>query len=145
MMRHILSFLFVFVSLAAFAQKADMIVGHYISPKKDGILQIYKAGAKYNGRLLWTRTIGKTDENNPDPAKRKALLKGSDIMKDFVFDGEDTWENGTIYDPNNGKTYSCEITRMANGDLNVRGYIGISLLGRTEVFVKTGSDVRSLK
>ena len=138
-------FILVFAAVGLFAQNADVIIGNYISPKKDGILQIYKSGTKYNGKLLWTKTEGKLDENNPDPAKRKTPLRGMDIMKGFVFDGDDTWEDGTIYDPKNGKTYSCEITREKNGDLNVRGYIGISLLGRTEVFTKTGDNVKSLK
>jgi uncharacterized protein (DUF2147 family) len=58
------------------------------------------------------------------------------IMNDFIFDGKATWKEGTIYDPKNGKTYDCKITREANGNLNVRGFIGISLLGRTETFVR---------
>ena len=57
-------------------------------------------------------------------------------MSGFTFDGKNTLENGTIYDPKNGKTYDCKISRDANGNLNVRGFIGISLLGRTETFEK---------
>ena len=133
------------ISSFTFAQNADDVVGNYISPKKDGILQIYKVGSKYNGKLIWTKTEGKLDENNPDPKKRNVPLRGLDIMRGFVFDGDDSWEDGTIYDPKNGKTYSCEISRENNGDLNVRGYIGISLLGRTEVFTKTSDNVKALK
>lgn len=144
-MKKVITLILLVSSLVSIAQKADAIIGNYISPKKDGILQIYKTGNKYAGKLIWTKTEGKLDENNPDPAKRKTPLRGLDIMRGFVFDGDDTWEDGTIYDPKNGKTYSCEISKTKSGDLNVRGYIGISLLGRTETFTKTGDDVKSLK
>ena len=46
------------------------------------------------------------------------------------------WHKGTIYDPKNGKTYDCKVTREENGNLNVRGYIGISLIGRTSYWRK---------
>ena len=43
---------------------------------------------------------------------------------------------GTIYDPKNGKTYDCKVTRDEKGNLNVRGFIGISLIGRTTYWLK---------
>ena len=58
------------------------------------------------------------------------------MLKDFVFDGSDMWHKGTIYDPKNGKTYDCKITRDEKGNLNVRGFIGISLIGRTGYWLK---------
>jgi uncharacterized protein (DUF2147 family) len=45
-----------------------------------------------------------------------------------------SYEDGTIYDPENGKTYSCTIEMVNANTLNVRGYIGISLIGRTDVW-----------
>jgi uncharacterized protein (DUF2147 family) len=63
-------------------------------------------------------------------------LIGLVILKDFAFNGKDKWEDGTIYDPNNGKTYSCVIRLKNESALEVRGYIGISLLGRTEVWTR---------
>ncbi|RZL30018.1 MAG: DUF2147 domain-containing protein, partial [Pedobacter sp.] len=44
------------------------------------------------------------------------------------------WIDGTIYDPKTGKTYSCNLTLKDNNTLNVRGYIGISIIGRSETF-----------
>ena len=63
-------------------------------------------------------------------------LAGKEILKNFEFNGKDLWHNGTIYDPKNGKTYSCKISRDEKGNLNVRGFIGVSLLGRTAFWVK---------
>ncbi|NDC41849.1 MAG: DUF2147 domain-containing protein, partial [Chitinophagia bacterium] len=55
------------------------------------------------------------------------------ILKGFKKEGDNIYNEGTIYDPNNGHTYSCTIKREGN-ELNVRGYMGISLLGRTTRF-----------
>ena len=61
------------------------------------------------------------------------VLKNSST-KNFEFD-DGEWTNGTIYDPTNGKTYSCVI-KYRNGKLDLRGYIGISLIGRTQTWFK---------
>lgn len=116
--------------------KAGDIVGNYMVPSKDGAIQIYEKGGKYYGKIILNKDPSKLDVNNPDKAKQNRKTLGLDILNDFVFDGDDTWENGTIYDPKNGKTYSCKITRETNGNLNIRGFIGVSLFGRTETFTK---------
>lgn len=61
---------------------------------------------------------------------------GLTIMKGLKQDG-DEWKGGTILDPNNGKTYKCKI-KAENGSqtLRVRGYVGFSLLGRTQIWKK---------
>lgn len=72
------------------------------------------------------------DENNPDANLKNQPVIGLHILKDFVFDGEDEWNSGTVYDPDNGKTYKCYMQLETPDKLKVRGYIGFSLLGRTE-------------
>jgi uncharacterized protein (DUF2147 family) len=116
--------------------KAGDIVGNYMVPSKDGAIQVYEKAGKYYGKIILNKDPNKLDVNNPDKTKQTRKVLGLDILNDFKFDGDDVWESGTIYDPKNGKTYSCKITREANGDLNIRGFIGISLLGRTETFTK---------
>jgi len=59
------------------------------------------------------------------------------IMRGFEPDG-DTYEDGTIYDPENGKTYDCKMS-FKGSTLAVRGYIGFSLFGRTEIWERAGS------
>jgi uncharacterized protein (DUF2147 family) len=119
--------------------RAGDIVGNYIVPSKDGAIQIYESKGKYYGKIILNKDPAKLDINNPDKEKQKRKVLGLDILNAFTFDGDDTWKDGTIYDPKNGKTYSCKITRNDNGDLNIRGFIGVSLLGRTETFVKVKS------
>jgi uncharacterized protein (DUF2147 family) len=56
------------------------------------------------------------------------------MLKDFVYDGNNEWSGGTIYDALNGSTYSCVIKMTNENTLNIRGYIGVSALGRTDVW-----------
>lgn len=122
--------------LIASQNKANDILGYYMSPSGKSILKIYENNGKYYGKPVWMKEPEMLDSKNPDISKRNQKVFGSNAIRDFVFDGKDTWAKGYIYDPNNGKTYDCKITRDEKGNLNVRGYIGISLIGRTEYFVK---------
>ena len=76
------------------------------------------------------------DELNPDPALRKRPLLGLTIMDGFKSAGEGKWTNGQIYDPNSGKTYKCKLTMVDANTLELRGYIGIALFGRTEQWTR---------
>ena len=116
--------------------KTTDILGTYMNPDADAILKVYESGGKYFGKLVWIKKPESLDANNPDPTKRSQKKLGMVIMNNFVFDGDDTWEKGTIYDPKNGKTYDCKVTRDTKGNLDIRGFIGISLLGRTSHFTK---------
>lgn len=135
-MKQILVILLLTGSISLFSQNANAIIGTYMTDKNEGMVEISKKGVKYFGTLTWTKTPGKLDSNNPDKKQQTDKLAGKEILKDFDFDGKDLWHNGTIYDPKNGKTYSCKITRDEKGNLNVRGFIGVSLLGRTAFWVK---------
>ena len=126
-------------ALGATAQNANAIVGKWLNSSGEGQIQIYKKGDNFFGKLAWMKVPNdangkpKLDVKNPDKNLQSRPKLGLEILKDFTFDGENGYENGTIYDPQSGKTYRCKMT--LNGDeLKVRGYVGISLLGRTEKF-----------
>ncbi len=57
-------------------------------------------------------------------------------MTGFAYAGKQTWKKGTIYDPDNGKTYKCKVRLGDDGVLNVRGYIGVSMIGRTSLWTR---------
>jgi uncharacterized protein (DUF2147 family) len=124
---------------------ADAVVGTWLTATGKGKVQIYKQGKVYNGKIVWLKeslnTEGKPklDKNNPDDSKKTAPLLGLNLLNGFVFD-EDQWEDGTIYDPENGKIYNCKI-KFRDGKLDLRGYIGISLIGRTQTWFKV-ADVK---
>ena len=104
-------------------------------------VEVYLEDGRYHGRLVWLekprynpddRMAGqpKVDRENPDPALRERPLEGLVMMQGFRYAGDGKWDKGTIYDPDNGKTYKCTM-RLDDGVLKVRGFIGFSLLGRT--------------
>jgi uncharacterized protein (DUF2147 family) len=124
----------------AYAQ-ADQIERLWYNQEKTARIQIYKsADGKFYGKIVWLKvpTVDgkpKIDIHNPDEKKRDVPLLGLVILKDFKKDGADGYTDGTVYDPNGGKTYSCKITY--EGDkLNVRGYYGFSWIGRTAIWTK---------
>ncbi|MBS1646700.1 MAG: DUF2147 domain-containing protein [Bacteroidetes bacterium] len=129
----------------AFSQNADVILGTWLTGSGKGKVHIYKEGTKFNGKIVWLKEptypdgTPKVDKNNADKTKRSAPLLGLNMLKDFTFDGG-KWIDGTIYDPENGKTYSCKIS-YREGKLDVRGYIGISLIGRTDTWFRV-TDIK---
>lgn len=137
----LLSFVFVVMRMVCFAQ-ADPLEQHlWYNEEKTAKIQIYKAqDGKLYGKIVWLREPNrdgkpKVDINNADKARRNDPVMGLVILRGFKKDGATGYDGGTIYDPKNGKTYSCKMTR--EGDtLHVRGYIGFSLLGRTTTWTK---------
>lgn len=104
--------------------------------KEKSIVEIFKkSDGKYYGKV--SQLLQKPANNNcvacKDDRKNKPIL-GLEIIRGLVKDG-DEFTNGTITDPKNGKVYKCTITK--DGDkLNVRGYVGFSLIGRTQTWQK---------
>jgi uncharacterized protein (DUF2147 family) len=123
--------------------KTDDIVGIWLTNGDDPAkIQIYKSGDKFYGKIIWLKNpllngSPKVDKNNPDKTKRTNPIIGLALLSGFKFNDDDAWKGGVIYDPQNGKTYSCNISLKDKNTLKVRGYIGISLLGRTEVWARS--------
>lgn len=128
------------------AQTADDIRGYWMPSLGTSIVMIYKGtDGKYYGRVEYLREDramenGKprVDKNNPNEQYRNIPILGYRMLKKFEYNSSDKkWVNGTIYDPNNGSLYDCEITMVYDSKgkpykLEVRGYIGTSLFGRTD-------------
>lgn len=113
----------------------DAVLGVWLSADKDGKIQIYKQNDKYYGKLVWMKEQRK-DAENPDPKLRGNDLQGAVLLKNFKYTGK-SWEDGTIYDPKNGKTYSCIIKTKGPNNLDIRGFVGFSLLGRTTTWLRS--------
>ncbi|WP_121811060.1 DUF2147 domain-containing protein [Mucilaginibacter kameinonensis] len=123
------------VSINAKAQ-TDKIEGLWYNDVKSAKIQITKeSNGKFYGKVVWLKEPlkngkPKVDEMNTDEKLRSRPRLGLPVLADFVKDGDNKYSGGTIYDPNNGKTYSCKMTYKGE-TLDIRGYIGISLFGRT--------------
>jgi len=133
-------------TLKGYAQKhrPDDIIGNWLNEERTAKIQIYKEGNTYSGKIIWLKepidpSTGKPklDKLNPDVKLTNIPLLGLTIMKKIVFDGDDEWNSGTIYDTKNGKTYKCYVKFDSPLILKLRGYIGFSLIGRTSHWFKT--------
>ena len=138
MKKLIISAILVLCTVMAFAQTndADRILGTYLSENKTGKVEVTKQNGKYIGTLVWTSIAGAKDEKNPDASLKKRTLKGVVILKDMTYDNG-IWKNGTIYDPESGNTYKTTIKLKSDGNLTLRGYIGVPALGRNSVWTRT--------
>lgn len=133
----------------------DLIIGNWKPSNGRSVVSIYKGNAssgedpnKYYGKIVWLSEPNddkgqpRTDVNNSDDELKKRPLKGMVIVKDMEFDEVDgkivSWEDGTIYDPNNGSEYSfqAEIDKKNQNVMEGRGYIGVSLFGRTDTWTR---------
>ncbi len=135
-----LTILFCLTTSVLFAQNADVILGVWKNGEGTGMVQIYKKGEKYFGKIVWLKVPNdpdgkpRTDINNPEPKMQSRTLKGLENLRDFVYKGQNKWEDGSVYDPKNGNDYSCEMKLIDENTLEVRGFIGVSLFGRTDVW-----------
>jgi uncharacterized protein (DUF2147 family) len=130
---------FVFSAFITFANNPDALVGVWKTGEGTAMVRIYKNGDKYQGKVVWLKEPidpetgkPKVDKNHPDAASQKRALLGLINVWGFVYKDNNTWEEGNIYDPKNGNTYSCTMKLTSPNSLEVRGYIGVSLIGRTD-------------
>jgi uncharacterized protein (DUF2147 family) len=120
---------------------ADKLVGVWEPSHGKARVKVEKIGTKFYGKIVWLKEPNdpetgkpKVDKNNPEEALRNTPLKGYRLLKDFIYKGNKEWSEGTIYDPENGSTYKCVIRMKDDNTLEIRGYIGVEALGRTDVW-----------
>jgi len=116
------------------------VVGNWQTEPDDGAVGIVQvsvdAAGNMQGRIVGGNHPGLKDVKNPDPAARDIALRGQVILRGMKYAGDGHWSGGTIYRASNGKTYKCNVTLGADGKLDVRGYIGFSLLGSTQEWTR---------
>jgi uncharacterized protein (DUF2147 family) len=131
---------FVYSSIAypIFSQE-NRVLGIWFTENKEAKVEIYKRGNKFFGKIIWAKDPDKLDLKNPDKKLKTRKVVGVEILKDFVLSEKNTWNNGTIYDPKNGKTYSCIMKLRNERELEIRGYISFSWIGRSSIWTKVDS------
>jgi uncharacterized protein (DUF2147 family) len=83
------------------------------------------------------------DLHNPDPAQRNRSLCGLTFMEGFKPAEPGHWEGGKVYDAESGHTYDATMALRPDGKLELHGYIGISLLGRSEIWTRVSQPIPS--
>ena len=122
--------------LASAALYAQDVVGKWKLEDGTAIVEVYKQGDVFNGKIVWLEKPSDSDgtpakdKNNPDTKLRSRQLIGLNMLSGLKKDGSE-YKGGSIYDPGNGKTYNCSM--KVEGDvLKVRGSLDKKgLLGRT--------------
>jgi uncharacterized protein (DUF2147 family) len=121
--------------------KLQNAIGHWQVVNSDGSpgghVDTYLVDGKLFGRVTEVRP-GRTPQDLCDKCSgeyKNQLILGMLLMRNFHPEGDD-WVNGTVVDPENGKEYKGKIWAVGKDTLKMRGYIGISLLGRTENWVR---------
>ena len=145
-MTHFKAFLFslLFLAFAGLAEAQDP-QGVWLTEEGDAKIEIQTCDDTYCGKLVWLKEPleengdPKLDDENPDPKLRDRPLLGLQLLTGFGLEPnkKGLYENGKIYDAESGKTYSCQMSFKNNDELKIRGYLGISLLGRTTVWTRS--------
>jgi|SRR5690625_1525260 len=102
-------------------------------------VRIYETpDGKLEGKVIRILTPGRQDATCKDCSgkNKDQPIKGMVVLWDLKKSDSDTWKGGYILDPNNGKEYKCRITLKDENTLDVRGYIGFSLIGRTQTWYR---------
>ena len=140
MKRLLILLVVILITVTAFANgNPDAILGVWANSSNKGHIEIYKHQGKYYGRIIWLKNPidpsgrPKVDKHNPNNNAKNRQLMGLVTLKDFNFD-EDEWKGGKVYNPDDGKEYNAYMKLKDQKTLMLRGYIGISLFGKTEMF-----------
>jgi uncharacterized protein (DUF2147 family) len=123
----------------------DKVLGVWITQEGDSKVTITQDDSgKFNGEITWLKNPKndqgkpKVDDKNPNKKLQSRPIVGLNLLQGFVYNkSKDEWVDGTIYDPNNGKTYKCLMWFGEDPNkLSVKGYIGFSIIGREVVWTR---------
>lgn len=130
------------MSFAARAQSADAITGIWWNAEKTAKIKVYENKGKYFGKIVHLETPNdemgnpKTDIKNPNTKLKTRPRLGLVILEDLAHKGDGVYEDGEVYDPESGKTYSAEAELQGTNKLGLRGYVGFSLFGKTSTWTR---------
>lgn len=121
----------------------DAILGRWTSADKKLVVQMYRQGNEYRGKMVWFKDDDSkpmdewTDKHNPDPKLRNRKLLGMDVVTGLTYKPKGkSYENGAIYEAKTGKTWSASVKLDGNDVMKVKGYWHLKFIGRTMIFTR---------
>jgi len=143
MIRFIILFLTVTCFSATSYVKSD-ITGTWLNQDQDAHIKIFELNGMFFGQIVWLKIPNdpetgkpKLDKHNSDDAKKTKPVLNLIIMKNLVWNESDqNWSGGLIYDPKSGNSYSLTCTLTNQNTMELRGYMGLSLFGRTDIWTR---------
>ncbi|RAK70739.1 DUF2147 domain-containing protein [Hymenobacter edaphi] len=143
MKKLLLCLVFLLGALGVASAQSLSPLGVWTNGEKKATFEIYKCGNKLCGKIVSLTVPNdpatgkpKTDSQNPDPKLRTRPRLGLVFMQGFEYDDDNKWDDGKIYDPESGKTYSCYMKLLNANTMEVKGYIGFSLIGRSQTWTR---------
>src|SRR5262245_15618821 len=125
---------------AAAARPGDELLGEWWTEGKEGRIRFTR---QRDGTFIGTTTCCSTekDVNNPDPKLRHRSRLGMVLIWALGYQKEGEYENGYVYNPRDGETYRLDAKLLDEQTLKIRGYLGIPLLGQSQLWKRAGSAV----
>jgi len=141
------------LATAASTGNGNAVLGIWEVEDGSGRIEINRCGETYCGRIVWIREPnypaddkggmgGKPllDRENPRRELRTRPQLGLRVMEGYTFRGDNLWDDGTIYNTENGKTYRSSLSLLSADRLKLRGFIGIPLFGGSTVWKRVVSQ-----
>ncbi len=132
----------------AFSQSAaNDVTGVWLDHTGRGAVEISRCGNGICGRIVWMKNpldakgVPFTDGHNPDTGKRKNPICGLQIIGDAKPKRDGSFDEGWIYNPEDGATYSVEVRLRPNQTLRVHGYAGLKFLGETYTWTRAPAQL----
>ena len=153
-LKHSAAFAFALLTAPVFAAAlsaapASKELGVWYDDTGDGAINIEPCGDKLCGKLVWLKEPlndkGQAlfDRHNPDESKRKRPICGLPIFGDLKKQADGSWDSGWVYDPHEGKSYSFTFALSGADKLQVTGYLGMKLLGKTMTWTRAPGNLPS--
>lgn len=116
---------------------ASPVDGLWLTENKRSVIRVAPCEQGLCGHIHWIIEGGmQSDAKNPDASKRDRPMCGLPILWGFKQDSETAWEDGKIYKADDGDVYDANLALQNDGTLKVRGYMGISLLGKSQIWTR---------
>lgn len=118
------------------------------SEKQKFAVMVEDCGSQLCGEIYWLKKPNfdngepKYDKHNPNEALQNRPLCGLKILTGFQYTKDNTWKNGQIYNPSDGRTFNSFMTLKNNGILRVKGYVGITLFGKSVEWVRPQENLQ---
>ncbi len=118
------------------------LLGNWMAESEKIAIEIYRCEEYLCGKIVWVikpyRNNGefKRDKRNPDPALRHRGYCGIEVVRGLRGKNDRVWRRGTFYNPKKGTTYDLDIALRDDGQLELRGYLGFRLFGKSEIWYR---------
>ena len=131
------------------ASEQDRISGTWITADGKAHVQISRRGETYCGTIVWLNEPEKNgrpvmDDKNPDEKLRGRPILGMQLLHGFMYDGDNVWSSGRVYDPESGDEYRGKLKLVDADTIELRGYVMIPLFGRTETWKRVSAEPSGL-